>query len=454
MRTSWFGCIVLLNFVSATPGWAFVSSCLISGPRYQLATDVVEWSMKIGSGQTCTRGFRFSNVVFEHDNLVSAPQSGELTLQGPSFTYTARSDFQGQDSFAISVSGSIKKIHGSSTIHVAVLVGATPATVHPQAQVGLAGQVNAANDGPLLGMSAYDAPVGPANNDLRSAWLNRPLMMAYAVGGPVNWTGGYNINWQLGPWQTWVNAVPGRVLYYTASMLGSGQTLQGCAAGQYNRSTWVPFARSFTGYNFPTIIVRVGHEMTGNWYPWSALGNEAAFVGCYQQIVNTLRSTQPNIKWQFDWNPIPATSTAELSATYPGDSYVDYVTTDAYDVAYGPGTYPYPVNCNQTCLSAAQAQNWSYLANYLATISSFTKTHGKKMGIPEWGLWQAPYQYGAGGDDPYYIQQMYLWIMNPANNVAYQSYFDLATDANHEVYPPTSYPRGSAEYQQLFGLQK
>jgi len=74
------------------------------------------------------------------------------------------------------------------------------------------------------------------------------------------------------------------------------------------------------------------------------------------------------------------------------------------------------------------------------------------MGIPEWGLWQASYQDGAGGDDPYYIQQMYLWVMNPANNVAYQSYFDLATDDNHEVYPPTSYPLGSAEYQQLFGL--
>jgi Glycosyl hydrolase family 26 len=316
---------------------------------------------------------------------------------------------------------------------------------------GLASQAQA--DGPLLGMSAYDAPVGPANNDLRSAWLNRPLMMADAVGSPDNWTNGYNIDWQLGPWQTWINAVPGRVLYYTALMLGSGQTLAGCAAGTYN-SSWVAFANAIAKWNFTSLIVRTGHEMTGNWYPWSALGNEAAFVSCYQNIVNTLRSTQPNIEWQFDWNPIPTTSMAELFATYPGDSYVDYVTTDAYDVSFGSGTYPYPVNCDQTCLLSAQKQNWAYLAGYLSTISGFAQSHGKKMAIPEWGLWQASYQYGAGGDDPYYIQQMYLWVMNPTNNVAYQSYFDLATDANHEVYPPTSYPLGSAEYQQLFGLAK
>ena len=77
--------------------------CLINNsPRYQLATDVVEWSMHVVVGQTCTGGLRFANVIIEDVKLVSLPQAGEATLRGPGFTYAARSDFQGQDSFACS----------------------------------------------------------------------------------------------------------------------------------------------------------------------------------------------------------------------------------------------------------------------------------------------------------------------------------------------------------------
>lgn len=56
------------------------------------------------------------------------PNRVGVTLQGPGFTYTARSDFQGEDSFSIVVAGSINKIYGSSTIHVRVSVGTVPPT--------------------------------------------------------------------------------------------------------------------------------------------------------------------------------------------------------------------------------------------------------------------------------------------------------------------------------------
>src|SRR5262249_19790395 len=131
MRPRWIGCAVLLNILSQA---AFAGPCLTSGPRYQLSTDTVNWSMKIGSGQSCTRGLRFNNVAIEYPELVSSPQFGDVTLKGPSFTYSARQDFQGQDSFVILVSGSINRIHGSSTIHVNVFVGGAPTAVHAKAQ--------------------------------------------------------------------------------------------------------------------------------------------------------------------------------------------------------------------------------------------------------------------------------------------------------------------------------
>ena len=82
--------------------------------------------MKIGSGQSCTRGFRFNNVVMEDVRLTSKAQSGEVTLQGLGFTYTAKSDFQGEDSFDVLVTGLINRIQGSSTIHMNVLVVGAP----------------------------------------------------------------------------------------------------------------------------------------------------------------------------------------------------------------------------------------------------------------------------------------------------------------------------------------
>ena len=130
MRPWCIGCVVLLDWLCHGVGAAFAGTCLTSGPGYQLVRDTVEWSMKIDSGQSCMVGLRFYNVVMDSAKLVSLPQSGGVTLQGLSFTYTAKPDFQGQDSFSIAVAGSIKRIYGSSTIHVTVSIGGASPTVH------------------------------------------------------------------------------------------------------------------------------------------------------------------------------------------------------------------------------------------------------------------------------------------------------------------------------------
>jgi hypothetical protein len=102
---------------------ALGQACLIDGPRYNLTGDTVDWSMQIGPGRTCIRGVRFNNVVIESLEIASRPQGGALTLSGPGFTYTAKPDFSGQDSFSLKVTGAVNQIRGSSTINVAVLVG-------------------------------------------------------------------------------------------------------------------------------------------------------------------------------------------------------------------------------------------------------------------------------------------------------------------------------------------
>jgi hypothetical protein len=120
--TSLISCILLSLGIRA----AVASECHISGPRYQLKSDTVEWRMQIGIGQSCVRGLRSNNVANATINLVSPPQFGQVTLLGLGFSYTARSDVQDKDSFAVGVSGAINGVRGTSTIRIVVSIMGAP----------------------------------------------------------------------------------------------------------------------------------------------------------------------------------------------------------------------------------------------------------------------------------------------------------------------------------------
>ena len=101
---------------------AHANQCFINGPHYRMELDTVEWRMKIRGSENCLHGVRLSYVWNATVGLVSPPQFGQVTLKGPGFSYTAKSDFQGEDSFVVSVSGSKNKACGFSTIRVLVSI--------------------------------------------------------------------------------------------------------------------------------------------------------------------------------------------------------------------------------------------------------------------------------------------------------------------------------------------
>src|ERR1700691_702139 len=85
----------------------YARECRLTGPRYQLQSDTVEWRMEIENGQSCIRGVRFGNVVNVTLKLISPPRFGQVVLLGPAFSYSAKFDYQGEDSFTVAVSGTI-----------------------------------------------------------------------------------------------------------------------------------------------------------------------------------------------------------------------------------------------------------------------------------------------------------------------------------------------------------
>jgi hypothetical protein len=101
---------------------ARAGDCIINGPLPQLDSQTVEWAFEIASGQSCTRGLRSGAMLLDSVHLSSPAKAGVATVQGYSFSYRAPPNFKGEDRFAVTMSGTYRRVHGNSVIQVHVLV--------------------------------------------------------------------------------------------------------------------------------------------------------------------------------------------------------------------------------------------------------------------------------------------------------------------------------------------
>ncbi len=212
-------------------------------------------------------------------------------------------------------------------------------------------------------------------------------------------------------------------------------------------------------------ILRLGWEFNGNWYAWSvATPTDAVnFAAYWKQIVNTLR-TVPGQNFKFNWcgsvtyvgSPAPYT----LSQAFPsgkdanGKPYVDMVGVDAYDNSWS--YYPWATNSTPAQILAAQQNTWSNVVNTsinywgLPVWAAIAASNNIPFTIPEWGV---STDIHAGGDNTYYIQQMYNYIQNPANNIYYASYYD---SGESQLSPDngfvTTLTNSAALYQKLYSI--
>jgi beta-mannanase len=90
---------------------------------------------------------------------------------------------------------------------------------------------------------------------------------------------------------------------------------------------------ALAGWGHP-VMIRFGHEMNGNWYPWSegVNGNGPGdYAAAWRHVHDVVAATgATNITWV--WNPnVPYSGSTLLDGLYPGDAYVDAVALDGYN---------------------------------------------------------------------------------------------------------------------------
>jgi len=95
-------------------------------------------------------------------------------------------------------------------------------------------------------------------------------------------------------------------------------------------SSW---ARAAAAYGKP-LMLRFGHEMNGNWYPWSPAvngGSGASYLAAYRHVHDVFRAAgATNVSWVWSPNIVQGMPT-DLSQVYPGTGYVDTIGVDGYN---------------------------------------------------------------------------------------------------------------------------
>jgi hypothetical protein len=217
-----------------------------------------------------------------------------------------------------------------------------------------------------------------------------------------------------GGFTQWVEQ-PGHQLIVTQNLVPDSVATQNgwettCASGAYD-SYDKQFATKLIDAGMGSSVIRLGHEMNGNWYTDSlpdTIAGDAAWAQCFATIVTQMRSVR-GAHFLFDWDVNPAVRPIDFASYYPGNQYVDIIGIDLYDQFGDTSTPPSVTAPDRFNALAAQPDS-------LDDLEAFAAAHGKPVSFPEWSTVLAQ------GDDPDYVNAMANFTNT--HDVAYQSWFD------------------------------
>lgn len=329
---------------------------------------------------------------------------------------------------------------------------------------------------PLMGVHISSTTTGPTSVNTHNVWLGVPNDISQTFNNYNNWTAVQGDDTWYDAWRDWVYAEGSRNVIIGLPLIAdpynnSGvdgiagnaddNTLANIAAGNFD-TNFQAFADRLNSKRLKNSYIRIGWEMDGAAYPWRASQSETLqkkldYAAAFRRVVDVMRARQPSNGFKFVWSVGAAWwLTSYLDDVYPGDAYVDYVGLTMFDQTWvqenGVFVYPYPVGADASEILRRQQVAWNDELFWLNAIKNFAATHGKPMCLPEWGCITRGDGRG-GADNPYFIQQMYNFIHNVNNNVAFHCYWERTSgDGDSRLSNAgTVHPNAAAKYQELFG---
>lgn len=361
--------------------------------------------------------------------------NGTLNLSG-TVTGTASGTWRAFGTYNL-LGGASDWVDGPST-SASVTVPTTPT---PPPGPGPAGAI------PLIGNSglAWNSGTFQSGNDVAASlsfgtWRGRPLDAMLTFGDRSSWTGMFQIHSSWAPFNgLLINSIPPQP---------QGSNDAATAAGD-NNTRWRNYgtALAAAGLNRNRYMIRIW-EVNGDWYDWAMGGGKnsaATFVRAIQNISTAVKSTAPNVKISVNFNRGNSFGADWRTAVMdpliqsgPSGRYVDNIGLDSYDW--------YPGQTNSTNWNNAKGQNPG-----LDTIADYCRDNGIQMSLEEWALVSASggASGAAGGDNAYYITQMWDWFVDNADILSYEGYYNNAGAPStlQHVISTGTYPTAAAAYR-------
>jgi hypothetical protein len=316
--------------------------------------------------------------------------------------------------------------------YVASMPTAEPTTrphSHPTPSASSVAQPPSGSDSSgVLGI--YDGNHSSASIEATADWLGSPHDVQYAMDF-VDDTSLSTISdpsWFISQWQ----GTPYKMVW-GVPMVPCGAPSTECnpnasafdsVASGADDSYYTTLAQNLVAGGFGSSYIRLGWEFQGGWFPWTICNSDGQkdFVAAFRNIVTSMRSVS-GANFQFIWNPDDSADTScsgQLEDYYPGDSYVNMVALDVYDMngAVDSDSARWTdmvngVNAGGWTATHPESINGQSFEGYgLNWLVAFANEHGREIGLPEWGLWSS--DNDGGGDDPYFVNQMASWIKTNA----------------------------------------
>ncbi|MFY0600507.1 MAG: T9SS type A sorting domain-containing protein [Cyclobacteriaceae bacterium] len=128
--------------------------------------------------------------------------------------------------------------------------------------------------------------------------------------------------------------------------------------------------------NYIPILFRPYHEHTGSWFWWGKNACTAdEYIDLWRFTVNYFRDVKNIHHFIYTYSPSDVRSVSEYLERYPGDDYVDVLSTDDYSNIYSK---------NQKTSFLKNLKLIVDLANQKGKISALTETGYEKVPDPEW----------------------------------------------------------------------
>jgi hypothetical protein len=222
----------------------------------------------------------------------------------------------------------------------------------------LAGVVQPPVHGAYLGVYQPPAPFDISALDAYAKLSDKPpaIVMWYqpwTKNGPRDFDPAATVSvYELGavPMVTWEPWDPGK----DANTLKNPERQPAYRLANINSGKFDPYIRSFAravkSVRGP-VMIRLMHEMNGDWYPWSGTANgnsPGEFVTAWRHVHDIFEAegaTNVTWVWSINHESVPGTSRNAYSVYYPGDSYVDWVSISGFNWGTSsPGTLWHPLD--------------------------------------------------------------------------------------------------------------